>query len=225
MDLLILCGGMATRLGEITARTPKILVEVAGRPLLYYLLATYVPHFERIFLLSGHLGSQLLLYATPQLRVVVEPERLDTGGAVLNILGEVSEQFAVVNGDTYFEGLDLADICRTAPRDAGLIVVTPGDCSCGGCVEMDGDRVLAFHEKTKTGPGDLYSGFGVFSRRLLGHYERGRVSLERVILPDLVSRGLLVAYRAEELQMFDIGTPERLDRFSDHIESQSRSER
>ncbi len=217
MDLLILCGGLATRLGEITARTPKILVEVAGRPLLDHVLAAYRPHFERIFLLSGHLGEQLIRYATPELRVVIETERLDTGGAVLNVIDEVSEQFSVVNGDTYFEGLDLTDICRKAPTDKSLIVVTPGDCSTGGCVELEGDYVRGFHEKTRTGPGYLYSGFGVFARRLLCHYERGRVSLERVILPDLAHRGILLAYRADGLQMFDIGTPERLERFSRHI--------
>jgi NDP-sugar pyrophosphorylase family protein len=223
MDLLILCGGLATRLGEITAQIPKILVEVAGRPLLDHLLAIYTPHFERIFLLSGHLGSQLAPYATPKLRVIVEPERLDTGGAVLNVLEDVSEQFAVVNGDTYFEGLDLPSICRQAPADQCLIVVTPGDCSCGGCVEMDGNRVREFHEKTKTGPGYLYSGFGVFSRPLISHYERGRVSLERVILPDLAHRGFLLAFRADDLEMFDIGTPERLDRFSRHLTAKNRT--
>ena len=217
MDLLVLCGGLATRLGEITARTPKILVEVAGRSLLEHVLAAYRPHFGRIFLLSGHLGEQLMRYATPELRVIVETERLDTGGAVLNVLDDVSEQFSVVNGDTYFERLDLTDICRKAPSDKGLIVITPGDCSTGGCVELDGDHVRAFHEKTRTGPGYLYSGFGVFTRRLLSHYERGRVSLERIILPDLAQRAALLAYRADELQMFDIGTPERLERFSRHI--------
>jgi NDP-sugar pyrophosphorylase family protein len=223
MDLLILCGGLATRLGEVTARTPKILIEAAGRPLLDHLLALYTPHFERIFLLSGHLGSQLTRYATPALRVVVEAERLDTGGAVLNILDDVSEQFSVVNGDTYFEGLDSTDICRKAPSDKGLIVVTPGDCSTGGCVELDGDQVREFHEKTRTGPGYLYSGFGVFTRPLLSRYGRGRVSLERVILPDLAQRGLLMAYRADNLQMFDIGTPERLHRFSQHIAAKTAS--
>jgi NDP-sugar pyrophosphorylase family protein len=223
MDLLILCGGLATRLGEITARTPKILVEVAGRPLLDHLLAAYRPHFERVFLLCGHLGEQLMGYATSEVRVIVETERLDTGGAVLNVLDDVSGQFSVVNGDTYFERLDLTDICGKTPFDKSLIVITPGDCSTGGCVELDGDYVREFHEKTRTGRGYLYSGFGVFTRRLLSTYERGRVSLERVILPDLAHRGVLLAYRADDLQMFDIGTPERLDRFSQHITAKTAS--
>ena len=89
MDLLILCGGLATRLGETTAQTPKILIDVAGRPFLDYLLAAYASHFDRILLLAGNHGSQLLPYVTPQLRVVVEPERDWTPAVrVLNVLEE-----------------------------------------------------------------------------------------------------------------------------------------
>lgn len=222
MDLLILCGGMATRLGATTALTPKVLVEVNGRPFLDYLLALYEPHFDRITLLAGHHGTQLLPYASPGLRVVIEPERLDTGGAILNILDEISDRFSVVNGDTYFEHLDIPAIVGTAATEKALIVVTPGDCACGGCVELDGMRVRSFQEKSRHGQGYLYGGFGVLTRSLLRDFPRQPVSLERVILPDLAHRGSLIAYPAE-LQMFDIGTPQRLDRFRKHISAKGQT--
>ena len=91
-----------------------------------------------------------------------------------------------------------------------MIVVTPGDCACGGCVELDGRKVRSFHEKDRRGQGFLYAGVGVFTRTLLRDFARRPVSLERVILPDLARRGALLAYPAQ-MQMFDIGTPDRLN--------------
>ena len=51
---VILVGGLGTRLGELTARTPKPLLPVAGRPFLEHLIQEVSRYgFERVTLLAG----------------------------------------------------------------------------------------------------------------------------------------------------------------------------
>ena len=56
---VILCGGLATRLGSIAKRTPKCLLEVNGKPFLYYQLK-YLEKFgaEEVYLSVGHLSEK-----------------------------------------------------------------------------------------------------------------------------------------------------------------------
>ena len=212
MDILILCGGQATRLGSLAASRPKVLMDVNGRPFLDYLLSFYGPHAERLFLLAGHLGEQLLPYSSAKVEVVIEPTRLDTGGAILNILDRVAPRFAVANGDTLFVGLDLASFLTAATESAATIAVVHGPTGGRGCVAVEGRRVHRFVEKEGPPEDLVYAGLAVFETRVLAAFPRERISLERSILPRLAADGLLHAWPFPG-RLYDIGTPEGLNVF------------
>jgi NDP-sugar pyrophosphorylase family protein len=89
---VILCGGLGTRLGELTAERPKPLLPIDGDPFLDVLLFELGCHgVRRILLLAGFAASRILDYAaaTPvkkrfglEIEISVEPQRAGTGGAV-----------------------------------------------------------------------------------------------------------------------------------------------
>jgi NDP-sugar pyrophosphorylase family protein len=212
VDILILCGGQATRLGTLAAARPKVLMDVNGRPFLDYLLGFYGPHFDRIFLLAGYLGEQLMPYASAKVEVVIESTRLDTGGAILNVLDRVSSRFAVANGDTLFVGLDLDSFLTAAGESPATIAVVHGPTGGRGCVALEGRRVQRFVEKEGPPEGFVYAGLAAFERRVLSGYGRGCVSLEREIFPKLAADGFLDAWRFAG-RLYDIGTPQGLDVF------------
>jgi hypothetical protein len=57
---VFLVGGRGTRLGSLTAATPKPLLDVGGRPFLDYLIEDAARHgFERVLLLAGHLADEV----------------------------------------------------------------------------------------------------------------------------------------------------------------------
>jgi D-glycero-alpha-D-manno-heptose 1-phosphate guanylyltransferase len=215
VDILILCGGQATRLGPLAATRPKVLMDVNGRPFLDYLLRFYGPHVDRIFLLAGHLGEQLTPYASAQVEVVLEPTRLDTGGAILNVLDRVSPRFAVANGDTLFVGLD-PTVLTAARSSPATIAVVHGPTGGRGCVVLDGQRVTRFVEKEGPPEGFVFAGLAIFEKRVLADFPRGSISLERVILPRLAETGLLDAWLFPG-RFYDIGTPEGLEVFRRQI--------
>ncbi len=212
MDLLILCGGQATRLGTLAAHRPKILMDIHGRTFLEHLLDFYGPHVERVWLLAGHLGEQLQSYARRRVQIVTEPTRLDTGGAVLAVLDRISKQFMVANGDTLFVGLNVPDFIASASGARGAAAVLRTSTTGRGYIEVEGNRALRFREKDGPPEGWVYAGLAVFHREALWDFSRGRVSLERDILPVLAERGQLRVWPFEG-QLYDIGTPEGLEAF------------
>ena len=110
---IILCGGLGTRLGDLTAHTPKPLLAVAGRPFLEILLGEIGRYgFDRVLLLAGFEGRQIAEFAGTSsaarqfgmtIDVAIEPKPLGTGGALQFVRGALDETFLLANGDTWFD--------------------------------------------------------------------------------------------------------------------------
>jgi len=63
VPVLILCGGLGTRLREETEYRPKPMVEIGGRPILWHIMRTYAAHgFRDFVLLAGYRASQIKEY-------------------------------------------------------------------------------------------------------------------------------------------------------------------
>ena len=123
--LLVLAGGFGTRLASISNGCPKILMPIGDQPFLYYQLKFWKHQgFRNIFFLLHHKAKEIeacilsqsqAFGADLELKSIVEPRPLGTGGAVLHALGrlEESSQVVVVNGDTYIDG-DLEPLMSAA---------------------------------------------------------------------------------------------------------------
>ena len=123
MQLCILCGGRATRLGEIAKTTPKCLQKINEKPLLDILIAEYKKSgFTDFVLLAGHLGDQLKKYESKDIKVIIEKSPLGTGGAIINALPHLQSQFYVVNADTFIKAESLGNFLRySKDKSASLI--------------------------------------------------------------------------------------------------------
>ena len=129
MKAMILAAGLGTRLQPLTDARPKALVEVAGRPMLYWVIARLARHgFTDIIINAHHFAEQIeaftAAYDSPgvSLTVSVEEEILDTGGGVRKAAWffDREEPFLVHNVDVLTD-LDLSEL-MTAHRasDDGL---------------------------------------------------------------------------------------------------------
>lgn len=224
---LILCGGLGTRLGDLTATTPKPMLPVAGRPFLDHLIQETARYgITRIILLAGRFGEQIVaaydgreLYGA-RIEALVEPTPLGTGGALRFARDRLDAEFLLMNGDSWIEA-DLVTFARrwrmakvAAPELAAqMLLQTVADAGRYGSVTLTGDRVSAFLEKSpeRAGkPGLINAGVYLLTRELVDALPAGMAcSLEADVLPPLVSAGRVTAVPAPSGSYFiDIGIPE-----------------
>jgi D-glycero-D-manno-heptose 1,7-bisphosphate phosphatase len=202
----VLVGGLGTRLGALTADTPKPILPCGDRPFLAWLLREGLRYgIEEFLLLTGHLSERVeaaveaILPTLPRRPLVVvcrEPVRAGTGGALVHARERLDERFLLLNGDSLFDfNLSnlLADAARDGPDVVGRMVLRHlDDASRFGVVTLDGERVSAFHERPVggAGGGTINAGVYAFRRALLDHVAPV-CSLERDVMPRLAQAGLL----------------------------------
>jgi D,D-heptose 1,7-bisphosphate phosphatase len=231
---VILCGGVGSRLGALTAETPKPLLPVGGAPFLDVLLFELGRHgVKRVLLLAGFAAQRILDYAasTPlkarfdlEIEVSVEPQRAGTGGALWHARERLDDQFFLLNGDTWFDInlLDFAARAMSGPSATGAIALRPlPDASRYGVVEIDGVRVTRFRERPERTGSGLVSAGGYLFRRALTDELGPCCSLEAEVLPALANRKSLLGL-AFEGYFIDIGVPQSFARAQHEVPRQRR---
>jgi mannose-1-phosphate guanylyltransferase len=222
IDIVVLAGGLGTRLSPVLGKTPKLLAPVNGLPYLSFLLG-WLKNFKarRIIFSLGHLADPIseFLHDNPQDGVefvtVCENVPLGTAGAISNIRSKIhSDPVLIMNGDSFVD----ADLCqfvelhRDANAEASIICVNVADSSRYGTVSIDANnRISNFQEKTGTQKaGIINAGIYLFNLDVLGEVAIAGPSLERDFFQKQ-SAGRFAAMSGD-FKFLDIGTPEDLNK-------------
>lgn len=224
---VILVGGLGTRLGTLTATTPKPLLPVAGRPFLDTLIQWLArAGVEDIILSTGYLAGTFSAFLAEgqasgrwtgpevvpvKVRESREETPLGTAGALTLLRGQLDDRFFLVNGDSFFacDPVAVAARAEVLPADHAVMTIRAvPDTSRFGRVETDGtDRVTGFREKGVPGPGMINAGISVLPTSVLDRIRATPCSVEAEIYPALAAEGLLHAVPQEGF-FIDIGLPE-----------------
>jgi D-glycero-alpha-D-manno-heptose 1-phosphate guanylyltransferase len=228
MQAIILCGGLATRLGNTTKKVPKVLLDIAGRTVLEWQIQLLKDvNVEEVILASGHLHNVLYArvgddYAGVQVRYAREEKRLGTGGAIRNAMEYVSTSpFFVLNGDVLLTNFSLRKMLGHFHQSmVGLLLgVRVDDIRPYGEIVSDNDgKVTAFHEKQPVHRfGYINSGICLFNQTIIDAFpeDRDNFSIERDVFPNVSN---LYALRTDA-DWIDIGVPERLMYARQHFEN------
>ncbi|MEA2931290.1 MAG: mannose-phosphate guanylyltransferase [Actinomycetota bacterium] len=224
LQAVVLLGGIGTRLRPLTYATPKQALPIVEVPMIERVLAHLLDHGVTGAVLSlgylHHAFASLFAegrYRSMDVRFAVEPEPLDTGGAIRFAATEagVDERFLVVNGDVLTD-LDITAMLEFHDSRDGaegtIALAHVADCSAFGMVvtEAGSGRVERFVEKppvAEAGPGDVNAGTYVFEPRVLRRIAQGRrVSVEREVFPAVVADRGLFAFPSAAYWT-DTGTP------------------
>ena len=223
MRAVVLVGGFGTRLRPLTYTVPKPMLPVGHLPIIERLVANLVRGGVADVTLALGFKPEPFLEAFPdgtcagaQLHYAVEPEPLDTAGAI-RFAAEaagIDETFVVVNGDVLTD-LDIAtlvDFHRARGAEATLHLIAVPDPSAFGVVALDDvGRVERFVEKPPPGtePSNLVNaGTYVLEPSVLGRIPTGRkVSIERETFPAIVADGGVFAMATDDYWI-DTGKPE-----------------
>jgi histidinol-phosphate phosphatase family protein len=227
-QLIILAGGMGTRLRARLGDLPKPMIPIAGKPLLELQIELAKSHgFSDILifacyradLIEQHFGdgSRWGLH----IRTIVEREPLGTAGAVLAGFDLLADDFVVMYGDTMVN-VDLQRICQTHLRqqaDATLLLHPNDHPLDSDLVEANAEGwVTAFHNRPhphgRWFQNLVNAGLYVVRKAALLPWATSQKSLDfgKDLFPAMLERNAkLLAYNSPEY-IKDIGTPERYDK-------------
>jgi mannose-1-phosphate guanylyltransferase len=222
MQAVVLVGGEGTRLRPLTLTTPKQMLPIVGVPMLERVLGQLSSHgVDRVVLSLGYLPDAFLesypdgRVAGTELTYAVEPEPLDTAGAVRFAATQaaITDTFLVVNGDvlTDLDVTSLVAFHRERGAEGTIALHPVADPSAFGVVPTDDEgRVTAFVEKPprdEAPTNEINAGTYVLEASVLERIpEGGRVSIERETFPAMVRDGTLFA-RSDDGYWLDTGTP------------------
>lgn len=220
MNAIILCGGLSTRLGDITKETPKILLSIGDKTILdRQLQKLKEAGVNEVVLAAGHLAHVLRDVAGDerqglQLIYAIEDKKLGTGGAIkhaMEYLTKQKEPTWILNGDILYT-IDFNKMARELKADSdGIVLATRvDDASTYGILEYDSKKhLLAFKEKEgRVEPGHINGGLYLFNPQVKKYFpEEETFSIECDVFPKIKN---LYVYESES-EWIDVGVPERLE--------------
>jgi len=217
MRALILCGGFGTRLRSVIGETQKAVADVDGKPFLHVIVKLLKQAGITRMVFCTHYHSEQVQQAISilndvelEIKFVDEISPLGTGGAVLNAIDteKIEGEFIVLNADTYVSVDAYRDIAQSLPP--AIVVSYAEDCSRYGAVKLNEQGlVTGLVEKGVVGSGSISMGIYKFDSYDLKAISRGACSLEKDILPFIISCKKLKAINYSG-PFVDIGTPQSL---------------
>lgn len=226
MRVVILAGGLGSRLQEETVLKPKPMVEIGGQPILWHILKHFAQHqCKEFFIALGYKGEFIKRYFLDcyslggnltvdfaQGRVLREIQQFEdwkvhlvdtgadsmTGGRVLRLRSWLKDETFLV---TYGDGVSDVDVTRLLEfhRSHGRIATVTAvrpPARFGGLI-FDGDLVSSFTEKPQAGEGWINGGFLVFEPAVFDYLSGDASILESEALERLAADRQLAAYRHE----------------------------
>ena len=224
MKVVILAGGMGSRLAEETTTRPKPMVEIGGKPMLWHIMNIYACHGFKDFLIAcGHKGEVIKEYfqnfvihnsdlfvnlrdgsykvgagSTPDWQVGLIDTGLETltGGRLRRLRDFIGDgSFMATYGDGV-ANIDIRALVAFHRKHGKLATVTAvSPIARFGSLHLNGDAVGGFIEKPQTGEGWINGGFFVFEPAVLDYIAGDQTALEREPLERLAAEGQLMAYR------------------------------
>lgn len=223
MRAIVLVGGFGTRLRPLTCSRPKQMLPIVNRPMLDHVVGQLARHgVDDVVLSLGYLPDAFReaypdgRCAGAELHYAVEPEPLDTAGAIRFAAFDagIDERFLVVNGDvlTDLDVTRFVEFHESVGAEGTIALHKVDDPSRFGVVPCDSaGRVRQFVEKPAPGtaPTDLINaGTYVLEPSVLDRIPAGRkASVERETFPAMVADGSLFALDGETYWI-DTGTPQ-----------------
>ena len=203
MQVVVLAGGIGSRLLPWTKSIPKPLLPMLDKTLLEQVISS-VPSdmIDQVVVAGGYKVDMIKSYFSKSdfdfdLTIVPEDEPLGTGGALGNCRDVVNGTFACFNGDV-ISSLDVKSLLSLHKSNGGIGTLglwEVNDPTRFGIVGLDDNsKITRFMEKPK--PEEVFSnlinaGSYIFEDDIFDYIPSGRSSIERDVFPLLAEKQML----------------------------------
>jgi len=203
-QVIIFAGGLGTRLHPLTKECPKPLININGKPFIFYIIDRLINQkIKEIILLTGYRFEDFNFifdcYKNIDIKIINTPLEYQTSLRILDIRNLLDDYFYIFYGDNFwpFNLQELEKSFFRSKTDAQIVIYKNDDKYSISNIEIDDNNFVIKYDKYREGLSCNYVdiGFGIFQKKhilLLDHNEN--VGFEKIIYDKLLINRQIKSY-------------------------------
>ena len=204
MKVVLLAGGLGTRISEYTKTIPKPMIPVGGKPIIHHIMQFYSNYGHKDFYIAlGYKGEVIRNYFQKtttgwNINLIDTGPNSMTGGRVKRMEKLIGmETFMLTYGDG-LSNIDINQLISFHKKHKKTITVSAVRPPARfGALKLKGEKVSYFKEKSKLDEGWINGGFFVMEPEFLKFIKSDNTYLEREPLEKISKKRELTAFRHE----------------------------
>ena len=185
MKVVILAGGLGTRLSEYTKTIPKPMVEIRGKPLIFYVMKNYAKYGFKDFIIAlGYKGNVVKNYFKKNnfgwnIKLINTGLKTMTGGRLKRLSKLLLDKtFLMTYGDGV-SNVNIKNLTNFTKKSKLFTMTAVRPPARFGAIKMKGNIVTYFKEKSKIDEGWINGGFFVIEPKFLNFIKNDSTFLEK----------------------------------------------
>ena len=205
MKIVILAGGLGTRISEYTKIIPKPMIRVNKKPIIYYIMKHYSNYgFKDFYIALGYKGHIIKKYFKKNnfgwnINLIDTGQKTMTGGRLKRLKKHLgNEPFMLTYGDG-LSNVNIKKLLNFHKKNKKLVTLTAARPPARfGAIKILGNKVKYFKEKSKLDEGWINGGFFVMQPEFLNYIKDDQTFLEREPMELLTKKNQLVAFKHKD---------------------------
>ena len=202
MKVVILAGGLGSRLSEYTKILPKPMVKVLGSPIIVRIINHYAKYGFKDFIIAGGYKSKIIenyfkkRLKKLRIKVVNTGLKTMTGGRIKRLAKLLEdERFLLTYGDGLSD-VNINNLLKFHQKKKNIVTLTAvrPPARFGG-VKISGSKVKYFKEKSSLDEGWINGGFFVIESKFIKYIKNDSTVLERGPLEKICKLNKLGAFK------------------------------
>ena len=202
MKVVILAGGLGTRLSELTKTIPKPMVKISGKPIIVRIMEHYAKYgFKEFYIAAGYKKSVIKKFFKNKfqnwkINIIDTGQKTMTGGRLKRLKKYLEkETFMMTYGDG-LSNINISKLVKFHKKNKNLVTLSAVRPPARfGAIKIKGNLVNYFKEKSKLDEGWINGGFFVMEPKFLDFIKNDKTYLEREPLEKVAKKKQLSAYK------------------------------
>ena len=203
MKVVILAGGLGTRISELTKIIPKPMIKIFGKPIIHRIVDHFYSYgFKEFYIALGYIGEIIQKYFQNcklkkgiKINCIKTGKKTMTGGRIKRLKKYLKSDFLLTYGDG-LSNVNLKKLLDFHQRKKKLVTVTAVRPPARfGTIKIIRDKVKYFKEKNNLDEGWINGGFFIMSPKFLSFIKNDQTYLEKEPFEKITKKNQFVAFK------------------------------